>query len=252
MDSFVSHQKRKGWQYLAFGIAGFFGVLLVIFLILFLYYVAITQFGSIENREQLAQTFSDQFTQTPGLGGFTVDLPADFSPNAYIYQESPILGDPNAPITILAFIDFECPFCQRGYPIFEQVVTEFDGIVKVVFKHFPVEVIHPQANNASLAAQCAQQSGQFWEYYRLVFERKVLTDSALIGYATELSLPEDAFANCIARRTFQDVVNQDLQDGLDIGVRGTPTYIINNQKLEGVADFAAWRTVILDQLQQSQ
>lgn len=248
MNSLIDQPSQSRWRLLGLGLAGLLALALAAFLSLFLYYLWITRFGTPEQQQQLAGKFSDQFTQIPGILDRTIPLPDDFSAQTYIYQTTPVLGPKDAPVTVLAFIDFECPYCRQAYPGFAQVMTEFEGVVHIAFKHFPVDIIHPRATAASVAAHCAQQTGQFWPYYEQLFTHNALTDSALQSYASTLGILTPSYIACLDDVTNRSVINQDIQDGIDLGVRGTPTYIINNQKVEGVTELADWREVILQAL----
>lgn len=165
--------------------------------------------------------------------------------NTYIRSHNPTIGSPDAPVTILAFIDFECPYCQRAFPIFEQVIDEFGPAVRIVFKHFPIQQIHPRSNHAGLAATCAQEQGEFWNYYKRLFEKKKLDTASLERYARDIRINENTFSACLRSQKFQHYIDQDLQDVLAVGARGTPTYFVNQTKVEGVVSFETWRTLII-------
>lgn len=197
---------------------------------------------------ELAKQFqSSAFTLQPDYEYAALAV-EDVSP--YIRSHNPVLGIAEAPITIVAFIDFECPFCQRAYPIFAQMTAQYDPAVRVVFKHFPIESIHPRANGAALAAACAHEQGKFWEYYNVLFEQKTLGAPQLEQYADSIGLQSAQFTNCIETRRYAAKIEQDIADGLDLGVRGTPTYFLNNTKVEGVTSLETWNTLILDHLKQ--
>lgn len=169
----------------------------------------------------------------------------------FIRPHNPTLGAETAPVTIVAFIDFECPFCQRAYPTFEQVIEEFGPAVRVVFKHFPIQQIHPRSNQAALAAACAQEQGKFWPYYQKLFEGKRLDNASLEQYARDAGLRASTFSRCVSSEKYQKNIDQDIQDVIALGVRGTPTYFVNQTKVEGVVNFSSWRQVIVDALSKS-
>ena len=161
-------------------------------------------------------------------------------------------GDERAPITIVAFIDFECPYSQKGYSIFADVMRRYEPVARVVFKHMPVELLHPNARQASLAAACANAQGKFWEYYDLLFTERQLDTASLNTYATQLGLNGQQFSDCLVSAQFGNAVDQDFADGAALGVAGTPTYFVNGTKIEGVVGADVWDDVIVSQLQTAQ
>ncbi len=229
---------------LLIGIASIIGLFIVGFIGISGYYFFKIQTGTDGD---LAKEFSSGFTKTPGLSDqtSTASLPDILQ---RIRKADPKIGSGNEPITILAFIDFECPFCQQSYPIFQKISKQYNSAVHIVFKHFPIDSIHPNATQASLAAACAQEQGRFWNYYGLLFEKKNLSESSLFQYANQLGLDTTTFSTCLSSKKYLRNVQQDLQDGIDLGVRGTPTYFVNDVKVEGVITEDQWNTLLLGQL----
>lgn len=197
---------------------------------------------------ELERTFqSAQFTRDTSRAKMPAPAVADIRPS--IRKENPVRGDASAPITILAFIDFECPFSQRGYPVFERVAERYAPVIRVVFKHFPIDAIHPNAVAAANAAACAGGQGKFWEYYHRLLTEKTLEEANLLAHARVLVLSEEPFRLCMENRPHQRAIDKDLEDGVDLGVQGTPTYFVNGVKIEGVAGEAVWDRIILQELQ---
>ncbi len=196
----------------------------------------------------LAKQFSGQFTADPTRESYDKSDLTDLDINNFIYSYTPILGSPDAPITIMAFIDFECQYCQESFPIFKKVMEQYQPIIKIVFKHLPVSGIHPNAMTAHLAAACTQEQNKFWEYYDLIFTNKKLDQASLLGYASELQLDLSQFANCLNSKKYAPGIRQDLIDSNIFGIRGTPTYIINKTKIEGVPTNEFWSKIILEKL----
>lgn len=159
--------------------------------------------------------------------------------------QTPIDGPADAPLTLVMFIDFECPFCQQAFPIVQQLRQTYGDALRVVFKHFPIASLHPLAYQASEAAACAWEQGSFWEYYELVFQRKNLSSSALSSYAETLGLDMSLFEQCIDEQRYDTHINDDLQQGIAIGVRGTPTYVLNGRKIEGSVTKEEWDTLFV-------
>lgn len=142
-------------------------------------------------------------------------------------------GDPEAPLVVVEFSDFQCPFCRRHtlntQPVLDEQFID-TGDVMWVFKHFPVQSTHPYAFPAAYAAECAAQQGKFWEAHDLLFERMEEWTNpdnrgVFLGIAEELGLDTDAFAVCMDDPATADAVNSDLADGSPF-VRGTPTFVV--------------------------
>lgn len=227
------------------GFLGIIAMLLVLFGIMTGYYVWQIRQG---NASQLSAQFSADFTffgnQTDSKERLSLPVPYE----SLIREHSPILGNPDAPITIIQFIDFECPFCQSSYPITKTIFDQFDPAVKIVFKHLPVESLHPNAMRAHLASTCAQEQGKFWEYYDRLFVTRALDDESLLEQAERIGLDTKEFSTCMLEERHKADILVDLQDAADAGVRGTPTYAVNNTKAEGVLPVNVWTALILQEL----
>jgi len=158
-----------------------------------------------------------------------------------------ILGDPDAPITILEFSDFECPFCARYFKQTQrQIEKEYidTGKAKIVFKHFPLG-FHAKAQKAAEASECAGEQGKFWEYHDTIFEnQQSIGISDLKKYAGDLKLDQSKFDSCLDDGKFEQKVKDDFQQGSSYGVSGTPSFFVNGVKLVGAQPFAAFKTII--------
>lgn len=178
-------------------------------------------------------------------------------------DDDPVIGDPNAPIAIVEFSDFECPFCARfsaqTLPLIQERYIE-RGHVKLVYRDFPLSS-HPNAVPAALAAECAHDQGAFKEMHDKIFELQdqwsnlavAEAASAFARYAAELNLDQDAFGLCVMDQdNAQEIIN-DLSDGRSYGVAGTPSFWIGSDDLgyimvSGAQPFEAFQTVIDAQL----
>ncbi|PIT86136.1 MAG: hypothetical protein COU33_04830 [Candidatus Magasanikbacteria bacterium CG10_big_fil_rev_8_21_14_0_10_43_6] len=229
---------------------GFVGIVVLFFTAYFGYYLWLGKYGDATTQQELAKSFQENFTISPELRGAASASVVTQPIASLIHDHNPRFGNPDATVTIVAFIDFECPFCQRAYPTFERIKETYSPATQIIFKHFPIESIHPHARKASLAAQCAHEQGKFWEYYNLVFTEKKLDEESLFSYALKLRLNTRQFNTCVDTEKYAAAIDQDFQDGLTVGVRGTPTYIINQQKLEGSVPLSAWDDAIVQSLQQ--
>jgi len=179
-------------------------------------------------------------------------------------DDDPVKGNPDAPITIVEFSDFQCPFCARFHSItLPQLEANYidSGKVKFVYRDFPIQSIHPNAVPAALASECADEQGMFWEYHDLVFENQKkwqgLSRNAMIGtfeqYALELGLNTSDFNTCFESGKYGDEVTKDLQDGVSYGVTGTPGFFIGNDelgyvKIIGAQPYPVFERLIEDQI----
>lgn len=147
----------------------------------------------------------------------------------------PAWGSDDAPITIVEFTDYECPFCRRftsqTYP---GIRDNYGDRIRYVIKHFPLTSIHPHAQKAAEAAECAFDQGQFWAYHdRLFEEAPALQVPLLKQYAGELGLDQAAFSQCLDSGRKREIVEADFQDAVALGLRGTPGFFINGRALYG-------------------
>jgi protein-disulfide isomerase len=171
-------------------------------------------------------------------------------PRFEVAAVGPAKGPESAPITIVEFSDFECPFCLRINPTLEQVMEEYEGQVRLVFRQFPLNNIHPNAQKAAEASLCADAQGKFWEMHDAMFANpRQLAVADLKTRAAEIGLDEQAFASCLDSGEFADQVMADLNAGRELGVSGTPALYINGRFLSGAQPFEVISRVIEDELQ---
>ena len=162
-------------------------------------------------------------------------------------DDDPFLGDANAPVTIVSFEDYQCPFCKRAFDqTFPQLKRDYidTGKVKYVYRDFPLS-FHPQASSAAEASECADDQGKFWDYHDAIFNNQNrLGRDLYIELAGQLNLDVDKFTQCIDTGEFRQEVQADASYGSQIGVSGTPTFFINGIKLVGAQPYAAFQQVI--------
>ena len=167
----------------------------------------------------------------PGVPGATID-PARTR------------GPEGAPVTILEWSDFQCPFCREAQPVLGRLLAEFPEQVRLVFKDFPLRS-HELAVPAALAARCASAQGRFWEYHDLLFvAQPAFARDALVGYARRLGLDESRFTECLDAARLQEDVMADQSEGRAAGVRATPTFFVNGQKIEGALPIEEFRAAV--------
>ena len=153
-------------------------------------------------------------------------------------------GPATAPVTVFEWSDYECPFCQRAQDVLQRLQGEFADRVRFVFKDFPLRS-HPNALPAAIAARCAGAQGRYWEYHDLLFVAQPdLARDHLIGYARRLGLDAPAFTECLDSARVRDAVLADQREGRAAGVRATPTFFINQRKIEGALPLEEFRDAI--------
>lgn len=145
---------------------------------------------------------------------------------------APFLGAPDAPVEMVIFDDFECPYCAKTVPLLKQVLEAYPGKVKLVFKNFPLKM-HKNARAASTAALAAERQGKFWPLHDLLFENyNKLNSQKIRELAERAGLDMERFDQDQNDPVLQQVINADLQEGQKVGVRGTPTIFINGRRLQ--------------------
>ena len=165
------------------------------------------------------------------------------------YDPSRVKGDADAPITIVEFGDFQCPFCGRVQPLLRDVLAKYHGKVKLAYRDFPLAQIHPHAEMAAEASRCALAQGKFWEMHDAMFaDQAALDEPALTKTAAGLGMNRNSFESCLKSNKYNAVVQQDAQAGSEAGVNATPTFFINGESLNGVQSDADFSRIIDRQL----
>lgn len=167
-------------------------------------------------------------------------------------DNDPVLGDKNAPLTIVEFSDFQCPYCARfRSETFEQIKKQYidKGKVKFVYRDFPLSSIHPLAQKSAEASECANEQGKFWEYHDKIFLNQAsLSANNLKQWATDLKLDTNKFNNCLDSGKYTSEVSDDLKDATAAGGQGTPYFIVGEIPVSGAQPFAAFQQAIESQL----
>jgi protein-disulfide isomerase len=153
-------------------------------------------------------------------------------------------GAQEAPVTIVEFSDFQCPYCRAVVATLKDLAARYPDRVRWVFRDFPLENLHPEAPLAHEAARCAGDQGKFWPYHDVLFAETNLAPDALKRYAAQVGLEASAFAQCLESRRHRAAVAADLTAGAQLGVTGTPTFFINGRPLVGNLPLAEFQRVI--------
>ena len=165
---------------------------------------------------------------------------------------SPSRGPAGAPIELVEFSDFQCPFCLRAHPTVEQVLTTYGDRVRFVYRHYPLPG-HPNARPAAEAAECAAEQGKFWPYHdRLFATQSKLSTTDLKQDAVELGLDASKFNACVDSHKYAAKVEADLRAGQEAGVDGTPAFFINGRIISGAQPFDVFKRIVDEELQLKQ
>jgi len=163
-------------------------------------------------------------------------------------SESPAKGASSAPVEIVEFSDFQCPFCQRAYPTVQEVLKNYGDRIHFVYRHYPLPG-HPQAKPAAEAAACAAEQGKFWPYHDKLFSTAgKLGDAELKQDAVEVGLNAAQFNNCVDGHKFRAQVETDMKAGEEAGVTGTPAFFINGRSVSGAQPYEVFKKVIDEEL----
>jgi protein-disulfide isomerase len=161
------------------------------------------------------------------------------------YDPARVKGDPKAPVAIVEFSDFQCPYCKKAETTMKDLLTKYNGRVKLAFRDFPLRALHPQAQVAAEAARCAGEQGKFWEYHDALYaDQSKLDEPGLVEHARSLGLDEKSFQSCLKAGKFKSQIEQDVQEGSKAGVAGTPGFFINGIFVNGAQPEAEFEKII--------
>ena len=164
------------------------------------------------------------------------DIPTE---NAYA------IGPADAPITIVEFSDYQCPFCRRWHDeVYEPLLAAYPGKIRLVYRHLPLTSIHPDALSAAEAAMCAGDQDAYWQYHEKLFSSESLGNTTYIQYAQDLGLNMTAFETCMNDRKHQQAVQADSDFAINLGIRSTPTFFINGLAVVGAQPLDVFKQVI--------
>lgn len=163
----------------------------------------------------------------------------------FITKSDRVRGNFNAPITLVEFSDFECPFCGRIYPTFKKILADYPGKVRLVYKYFPLS-FHPNAQKAAEAAECANEQGKFWEYHDVLFDNQAggFSSDKFKTWAQTLGLNATQFDTCLETGKYAAKVQADEQEGQAKGVNGTPATFVNGQLVSGAQPYESFKQIL--------
>ncbi len=148
-----------------------------------------------------------------------------------VSSQDHIQGNQNAPLTLVEYGDYECPYCGMAYPIVKRIQKHFGDRLRFVFRNFPLVDNHPHAGIAAMTAEFAGTKGKFWEMHDMLYENQQnLELSDLMSYAKSLNLSDADLRKSIEREEFAEKIKNDFMGGVRSGVNGTPTFFINEKR----------------------
>jgi protein-disulfide isomerase len=143
-------------------------------------------------------------------------------------------GPADAPVTVVEYGDYECPYCRGAFRDVQEMLDEYRGKLRFVFRNFPIPQLHPHAAQAAEAAEAAGVQGKFWEMYQLLLQPHARLDTdSLLSYAEVLALDVPRFAEDLAENRYAARIESDVQEGLRNGVNATPKFYVNGQRVDG-------------------
>lgn len=220
----------NGWTGL-FALA--FGVVLMVGMILVE--------GEIDNRVAEEEAMAEE----------VADIAQDVDAEDYRSGEAPAKGPEDAPVHIVEFSNFTCPFCGQLAGVLEQIVDEFEDEVRVEFRHFPLDT-HGMAHEAARSAHCADEQGRFWEMHGLLFANLGdYSSQDLPAMAEEAGLDVAEFESCVDDPATRARIDEDVTTGRNLGIRGTPTFFVNGEMFRGVVEYSDLRRVVERELAQA-
>jgi len=204
------------------------------------YYVGRIKSGSILDLPQ----FSQNVTYAPGT---RANISAKVVERSVIENPgSPAFGTANPKLTIVEFADFQCPYSRSSALIARSLMAKYGADIRFIFRNFPITEIHPDAFQAAVAAECAQEQGKFWQYHdRLFSQAASLSYMSLIDGAEAVGMNRKQFEQCLADNRYKGKVDEDIAAAKLIGLRGTPTFIFDGQIVEGEIPRDTFEQIIL-------
>ena len=188
--------------------------------------------------------------QTAGqISSLVANAPATEAPQFKRYnipsEGFPAIGPQDAPITIVEFSDYQCPFCRRWHQeVYEPLLAAYPGKIKLVYRNLPLTSIHPDAFGAAEAAMCAGEQDAYWPYHEKLFSSENLGTQVYTQYAQQLSLDIDKFQACLQDQKYKAAIEADSDFAVNLGVRSTPTFFINGLAVVGAQPLDVFKQVI--------
>lgn len=157
----------------------------------------------------------------------------------------PSLGPDNAPITIVEFSDFQCPFCRRFHDdTYQALLDAYPNQIRFVYRNLPLTSIHPAAMPSAIASLCADDQNAYWDFHEKLFSSETLDEPTFIQYAADLNLNVDEFTACLSSGKHDDFIQKDMDFSLNLGVQSTPTFFVNGLAIVGAQPLSSFQQLI--------
>lgn len=244
-DLDIDKTSRGGKRSVGCAIGGWAVFAVMFCLILFFGYRVSLYYGKIRRGELIdLPQFGNRFTTAVG--------PATISPTVVDRSEVEAADEPSegpsaqdAKLTIVEFADFECPFSKDEATVYRTLMKKYEDRVRFVYRDYPLESIHPDATQAAVAAECAREQGKFWAYHdKLFVNSPALAFPDLTSYAEQAGLDTVQFEKCLVDERYKDKVATDTALAGRLGLRGTPTFFFNGQRVEGAIPADVFESLI--------
>ncbi|MFT6160632.1 MAG: protein-disulfide isomerase [Myxococcota bacterium] len=197
-------------------------------------------------QQNQGERFRVWYTELSGIKSVDISLTAPDLPriDVPIAAHDPIFGDPEAPITIIQFAEFECYYCQTALPTVDRILADYDGKVKLVFKDYPLG-FHARARPAAIAAHCAGEQDKYSEMFHLLLNnQQQLQDADFRTHATSLDMDMGAFETCLASGKFDAEIDEDMALAESMGVQATPTFFVDGVMVAGALPYEKFAEII--------
>ena len=211
--------------------------------------LASSSFGS----GKAAGDFKQNTYGTPSAAAQPSAQPGAASAVKPITADDHLRGNVNASIDIIEYSDFQCPYCLRHEDTINQLLADYGDKIRFAYRHFPLTSIHPEAQKAAEASECAAEQGKFWEMHDKIFQANAADSMSVDVWkqdAKDLGLKTTQFNDCLDSGKYADKVSQEEQEGQAAGVQGTPATFINGQMISGAVPYSNIKSVIDGLLQQ--
>ncbi|MEK7105390.1 MAG: DsbA family protein [Patescibacteria group bacterium] len=207
----------------------------------FSYYNQIVH-GTLSLEDIPSYSFADKLTTSRLARAMATEAPTTAN---VVTTDDPSIGSMNAPLTIVEFADFECPYSEEVSYVVRRAAEQFPNLVRIIYRDYPLVDIHPSAELAAEAGGCANEQGKFWEFHDKLFANQAdLSREAMIGYAESLGMSRQKFESCLNSGKYEEEVAEDMLDGTAAGVYGTPTFFFNGHRIEGAIPEATFEKII--------
>ena len=207
---------------------------------------AITRYLTEQRENETRLTLVNELRKTGPAVRLLMEAPRF---DVALSDTDPSLGSAKAPVTLIEFSDFQCPFCQRVAPTLKKIHQTYGDKVRIVWKDFPLTQIHPQAFKAGEAGHCAAEQGKFWEYHDQLFgNQQALQPDDLKKYALAAGVEAGRFNACLDTSKHAERVREGVAQGTRLGVNSTPTIFVNGRRVSGAQPYEVFAAVIDEEL----